>query len=172
MFWHSLAAFVSIFVFAKAPNVHRFVTHFFRSLYIRFCICVYYVNLFRCEFHRDATRHNLRFMLFIIISFVNFCIAVMLPAAPVCIVSISIFHNESLYQFNLYPMDAEKRGTHTIYLKYLKLGYFVLFLSTSTWKVFDLISCFDCFVFLFFSIRIVLFCRRFFAFSFQEYLYI
>lgn len=90
-----------------------------------FSVCADTLFLWLYEFHRDATRHNLRFMFFIIISFVNFCIAHSLSFSPAlcCLARLQfVFHfnftNISLYQFNLYHMNADEESTHAIYLKY------------------------------------------------------
>ena len=123
-----------------------------------------------CEFHRDATRHSLGFMFFIIISFVNFCIAFIPLTLTLCASSLFsypfvwsvfaplwwllfahsfrlnfYFSNVSLVISLIYITWMRRSRTRTPFIeKYNANAIFVLLVTTG--KVFDLISCLDCFV--------------------------
>lgn len=150
-----------------------------------FSVCADTLFLWLYEFHRDATRHNLRFMFFIIISFVNFCIAHSLSLSrPLCVAllasSSSFISISRTYLFIslIYITWMRTRRARTPFIWSIQLVYMYelcYFLATcyklerySTWfhVLIALLLCFFCFAFLRLSLS------RIFCFFALQYIFL
>lgn len=147
----------SSYIQAKRPMVSSFYSNFLLLFLPLVSLQNVYMCLFLvCEFHRDATRHMLRFMFFIIISFVNFCI---LALCALCSSSTSIsISRPYLFISIIYMIWMQRNWEHARYLSQVSKAWFWLYtmqLATSlqlerysTWfYVLIALFCFSTFLF-------------------------